>query len=111
MSKVFNSTNTAKTINDAISNIMGTTTTSQGASADGLIVKEDLQPVVECVNGFDYAVHIKTITGIPPLSFHSMGQTLIWSLDGNTDSGNSVGDKTDNLFSSISTNSIFSGLL
>ena len=77
---------------------MGTTTTSQGATADGLIVKEDLQPVVECVNGFDYAVHIKTITGIPPLSFHSMGQTLIWSLDGNTDSGNSVGDKTSNMF-------------
>lgn len=100
MSINYNSADTANTINRAIDNSMGLTTTDQGASSAGLIIKEDLQPVVQCTPGFDYAVSVKEITGVPPLSFHSMGQTLIWSIDGNTDSGNSVGDKTSNLLSS-----------
>ena len=100
MSINYNSADTANTINRAIDNSMGLTTTDQGASSAGLIIKEDLQPVVQCTSGFDYAVTVKEISGVPPLSFHSMGQVLQWSIDGNTDSGNSVGDKTDNLFSS-----------
>lgn len=97
MSINYNSAYTANTINRAIDNSMGLTTTDQGASSAGLIIKEDLQPVVQCTSGYDYAVTVKEISGVPPLSFHSMGQTLTWSLDGNTDSGNSVGDKTNQL--------------
>lgn len=97
MSINYNSADTANTINRAIDNSMGLTTTDQGASSAGLIIKEDLQPVVQCTPGFDYAVSVKEISGAPPLSFHSMGQVLQWSLDGNTDSGNGVGDRTSQL--------------
>ena len=98
MSIIYPSSQTATTVNRAIDNNMGTTTQSQGATADGLIISENLQPVVQCTNGMDYHITDKTITGTPPLSFHAIAQHLFdWSIDGNTDSGNSVGDKTINI--------------
>ena len=99
MSIIYPSSQTATTVNRAIDNNMGTTTQSQGATADGLIISENLQSVVQCTNGMDYHITDKTITGTPPLSFHAIAQHLFdWSIDGNTDSGNGVGDITDNIF-------------
>lgn len=84
MSINYNSADTANTINRAIDNSMGLTTTHQGASSAGLIIKEDLQPVVQCVTGFDYKITTKTITGIPPLTMHAIAQyTDQWTIDGN----------------------------
>lgn len=102
MSIVYNSSKTSETVNRAIDNNMGTTTTEQGASSAGLIISEDLQPIVQCVTGFDYHISDKTIQGVPPLTFHAIAQHLTdWSIDGNTDSGESVGDKTDNIFDGL----------
>ena len=52
MSIIFDSSKTADTINRAIDNNQGTTTTEQGAVSAGLIITEDLQPVVECTGGY-----------------------------------------------------------
>ena len=99
MSIVYNSSETAKTINRAIDNNQGTTTTEQGASAAGLIINEDLQNVVQCTAGYMNPFAVKTISGSPPVEFHAIDHELIsWSISGNTDSGDSVGDKTANLF-------------
>lgn len=85
MSTIYNSSKTAETVNRAIDNNMGTTTTEQGASSAGLIISEDLQPIVQCVQGFDYSISEKTITGVPPLTFHAIAQNAIdWAIAGNT---------------------------
>lgn len=99
MSIVYDSSETAKTINRAIDNNQGTTTTEQGAAAAGLIIKEDLQNVVQCTGGYMNPFVVKTISGEPPVEFHAIDHELIsWSISGNTDNGDSVGDETDNLF-------------
>ena len=99
MSIVYNSTETAKTINRAIDNNQGTTTTDQGASADGLIIKEDLQNVVQCTAGYMNPFVVKTISGEPPLEFHAVDKQLkSWSISGNTEEGVSVGTACNNLF-------------
>lgn len=113
MSIIFNSSKTADTINRAIDNSQGTTTTTQGATYDGLIISEDLTPVVQCVNGYDNSLVIKTISGAPPLSFHAVDGDIEWTINGNVSSGNYCGNKTDNLFeyyltASISTNGTIS---
>lgn len=98
MSIVYNSFETAKTINRAIDNNQGTTTTEQGASAAGLIINEDLQNVVQCTAGYMNPFAVKTISGEPPLEFHAVQADTVWSIYGNTDTGVSVGTATDNLF-------------
>lgn len=98
MSIVYNSSETAKTINRAIDNNQGNTTTEQGASAAGLIINEDLQNVVQCTNGYMNPFVIKSITGIPPVEFHAIQAGIAWSINGNTDTGVSVGTASDNLF-------------
>ena len=102
MSIIFNSTKTAETINRAIDNSQGTTTTSQGATYDGLIISEDLTPVVQCVNGYTNPLVRKTVSGVPPLSFHAVDGLTTWIINGNVSSGNYCGDLTDNL-SSVAT--------
>lgn len=47
MSLIFPSDKTAEVINAAIENLQGTTTTDEGATSDGLIIKEDLSNVVQ----------------------------------------------------------------
>lgn len=47
MSLIFPSDKTAEVINAAIENLQGTTTTDDGATSDGLIIKEDLSNVVQ----------------------------------------------------------------
>lgn len=47
MSLIFPSGETAKVVNAAIKNLQGTTTTDDGASADGLIISEDLSNIVQ----------------------------------------------------------------
>lgn len=47
MSLIFPSTQTAAVINAAIKNLQGTTTTDDGASSAGLIIKEDLSNIVQ----------------------------------------------------------------
>ena len=47
MSLIFPSNQTAAVVNAAIKNLQGTTTTTDGASADGLIIKEDLSNIVQ----------------------------------------------------------------
>lgn len=47
MSLIFPSGQTAEVINAAIKNLQSTTTTSDGATADGLIIKEDLSNIVQ----------------------------------------------------------------
>ena len=47
MSLIFPSTQTAAVVNAAIKNLQGTTTTDDGATADGLIIKEDLSNIVQ----------------------------------------------------------------
>ncbi|MBO5811018.1 MAG: hypothetical protein J6R32_09360 [Bacteroidales bacterium] len=47
MSLIFPSNKTAEVINAAIENLQGTTTTDEGATSDGLIIKEDLSNVVQ----------------------------------------------------------------
>lgn len=47
MSMIFPSSETAKVINAAIENLQGTTTTTEGATADGLIITEDLSNIVQ----------------------------------------------------------------
>ena len=99
MSIVYDSSETAKTINRAIDNNQGTTTTEQGASAAGLIIKEDLQNVVQCTAGYMNPFVVKTISGEPPVEFHAIDHELIsWSISGNTDTGVSVGTPCNNLF-------------
>ena len=98
MSIVYNSSETAKTVNRAIDNNQGTTTTEQGASAAGLIINEDLQNVVQCTNGYMNPIVSKSITGIPPVDFHAVQADIAWSIYGNTDTGVSVGTASDNLF-------------
>ena len=98
MSIVYNSSETAKTINRAIDNNQGTTTTEQGASSAGLIINEDLQNVVQCTNGYMNPFVLKSITGSPPVDFHAVQADIVWSIYGNTDTGVSVGTESDNLF-------------
>lgn len=47
MSLVFPSTYTAAVVNAAISNLQGTTTTTEGATSPGLIITEDLSNIVQ----------------------------------------------------------------
>lgn len=47
MSLIFPSNKTAEVVNAAIENLQGTTTTEEGASAAGLIIKEDLSNIVQ----------------------------------------------------------------
>lgn len=47
MSLIFPSGQTAEVINSAIKNLQSTTTTADGATADGLIIKEDLSNIVQ----------------------------------------------------------------
>lgn len=99
MSIVYNSTKTADTVNRAIDNSMGTTTTTQGAAAAGKIITEDLQPVVQCTGGYTNPFIVKTISGVPPVEFHAVeGNIKFWAISGNTAEGASVGDKTANLY-------------
>ena len=99
MSIIYNSSKTADTINRAIDNNQGTTTTAQGATSAGLIITEDLQPVVECTGGYTNPLTVKTISGAPPVEFHAVeGNLKSWSIYGNTVEGASVGEKTDNDF-------------
>lgn len=85
MSTIYNSSKTAETVNRAIDNNMGTTTTEQGASSAGLIISEDLGYVVECTAGMDYKIVNKTVSGTPPLTFHAVAQsTSAWTIEGNT---------------------------
>lgn len=86
MAILYNSGKTADTVNRAIDNSMGTTTTTQGAAAAGKIITEDLQPVVQCVNGYDKPQVLKSIEGVPPLTFHAVEQsTAAWTIEGNTE--------------------------
>lgn len=99
MGVVFNSSKTADTVNRAIDNSMGTTTTTQGAAAAGKIITEDLQPVVQCTGGYTNPFIVKTISGVPPVEFHAVeGNLKFWAISGNTVEGVSVGDKTANLW-------------
>lgn len=98
MSEIYTSSATAETINRAIDNIMGLTTTEQGASAAGLIIKEDLRPIIQNVQNYTNPAVSKSISGAPPLSFHAVQAGIIWSIYGNTSTGVSVGTASDNLF-------------
>lgn len=98
MSEIYTSSATAETINRAIDNSMGLTTTDQGASAAGLIIKEDLRPIIQNVQDYTNPAVTKSISGAPPLSFHAIQAGIIWSIYGNTDTGVSVGTASDNLF-------------
>lgn len=98
ISVIYNSADTAETINRAIDNSMGTTTTSQGAVSDGLIIKEDLKPIIQNVQTYLNPFVDKTISGTPPLTFHSVQATIDWSIWGNSSSGNYVGELSENLF-------------
>lgn len=104
MAKVYNSGKTADTVNRAIDNSMGTTTTTQGAAAAGKIITEDLQPVVQCTGGYMNPFIVKTISGVPPVEFHAVERALkSWSIYGNTVEGVSVGRKTDNMYNTAET--------
>lgn len=98
MSEIYTSSATAETINRAIDNSMGLTTTEQGASAAGLIIKEDLRPIIQNVQDYTNPAVTKSISGAPPLSFHAIQAVIAWSIYGNTDTGVSVGTASDNLF-------------
>lgn len=98
MSEIYTSSATAETINRAIDNSMGLTTTDQGASAAGLIIKEDLRPIIQNVQDYTNPAVTKSISGAPPLSFHAIQAGIAWSIYGNTDTGVSVGTASDNLF-------------
>lgn len=110
MAIVYNSTKTADTINRAIDNSMGTTTTTQGAAAAGKIITEDLQPVVQCTGGYTNPFIVKSISGVPPVEFHAVeGALKFWAISGNTVEGVSVGDRTKNLIRCTNTTSTESG--
>ena len=98
ISIIYKSADTAETINRAIDNSMGTTTTSQGAASDGLIIKEDLKPIIQNVQTYLNPFVDKTIFGTPPLTFHSIQAVIDWSIWGNDDTGTYVGELSDNLF-------------
>lgn len=99
MSKVFNSSETAKTINRAIDNNQGTTTIEQGAASAGLIINEDLTNVVECTGGYMNPFQLKEITAEPPIEFHAVERPLTYyAIYGNEDSGDYVGDLSRNIF-------------
>lgn len=102
MSEIYTSSATAETINRAIDNSMGLTTTEQGASAAGLIIKEDLRPIIQNVQDYTNPAVTKSISGAPPLSFHAVQAGIIWSIYGNTSVGVSVGTASDNLFDKTS---------
>lgn len=101
ISVIYKSADTAETINRAIDNSMGTTTTSQGATSNGLIIKEDLKPIIQNVQTYLNPFVDKTIFGTPPLTFHSVQAVIDWSIWGNADTGTYVGERTINLFSSV----------
>lgn len=95
---IYRSADTAETINRAIDNSMGTTTTSQGAASNGLIIKENMQPIIQNVQTYLNPFVDKTIFGEPPLTFHSVQTPIDWSIWGNVDTGVYVGELSDNLF-------------
>ena len=98
MSNIYPSADTAETVNRAVKNIQGTTTTTDGAAADGLIINENLKPIIQNVTTYVNPTVTKTDTGAPPLSFHAIDGSLIWSIAGNVDTGVYVGEPSDNLF-------------
>ncbi len=98
MSVIYTSADTAETVNRAVKNVQGTTTTTDGAVADGLIINENLKPIIQNVTTYVNPTVTKTETGSPPLSFHAIDGLLIWSISGNVDTGVYVGESTDNLF-------------
>ena len=98
MSVIYTSADTAETVNRAVKNIQGTTTTTDGAAADGLIISENLKPIIQNVTTYTNPTQTKTDTGEPPLSFHAINAPLIWSISGNVDTGVYVGEPSDNLF-------------
>lgn len=98
ISIIYKSADTAETINRAIDNSMGTTTTSQGAASDGLIIKEDLKPIIQNVQTYLNPFVDKSIFGTPPLTFHSIQAVIDWSIWGNVDTGAYVGELSENLF-------------
>ncbi len=98
MSNIYPSADTAETVNRAVKNVQGTTTTADGAAADGLIINENLKPIIQNVTTYINPTVTKTDTGEPPLSFHAIDGLLIWSISGNVDTGVYVGEPSDNLF-------------
>ena len=98
MSVIYTSADTAETVNRAVKNVQGTTTITDGAAADGLIINENLKPIIQNVTTYVNPTVTKTDMGEPPLSFHAIDGSLIWSISGNVDTGVYVGESTDNLF-------------
>ncbi len=68
MANIFTSANVAALMNLAVANVTGTTTTTDGASAAGLICKEDLSNFVECgmtvANSLTIDNFVNTVTGM-----------------------------------------------
>lgn len=80
---ILNSANTAETINKIIHNAQGTTKTSEGATAAGKIIKENLPDIISA--GFDMPRPTSVFEGVPPFSFISNGTPLLnWIIYGNT---------------------------
>lgn len=92
MSVIYTSADTAETVNRAVKNVQGTTTTTDGAAADGMIINENLKPIIQNVTTYTNPTVVKTDTGEPPLTFHSVQAVIDWSIWGNTSTGNYVGE-------------------
>ena len=83
MSFIYNSTGTAELINRAMKNNQGTTTTSDGADADGNIITENLQYIIES-QSFSQT-YTKTLSGIVPLVFHAVTGGLNYTIYGESE--------------------------
>lgn len=96
---ILNSADTAATVNLIMRNAKGTTTTTDGATAAGLIAKENMETIIS--GGFDMPHPTSVFEGVPPFSFISNGEPLVnWIIYGKT---GGVGDKTANLYNTNET--------
>lgn len=68
---IYDSANTAKLVNVTLKNLQGNTTTTDGASSDGLTVKEDLSNFVQCGQ-----VMANALTEHPELFFNASTKML-----------------------------------
>ena len=99
---ILNSADTAATVNLIMRNAQGTTTTTDGATAAGLISKENMETIIS--GGFDMPHPTSVFEGVPPFSFISNGEPLVnWIIYGKS---GGVGDKTANLYNSKDTSII-----
>ena len=74
--KVLTSANVATLVNTMLKNVEGTTTTTDGATADGLIVKEDLRNLVEAGETLSNLITLENFRNVVTGMLEGVGKIL-----------------------------------